>query len=267
MNEAVINIGDLLFGWLLRLPTDLALLLVALGSSAMLAAVRRWTTDQDLLRRCAADKKRLKDLIRQAKARREGEAVQRHRSTMARVGMMQMRQEWRPLLAAIVPLAILATWAFGRLEFHWPRGGEDIRVVAHFPAASAGRLVHIVPLPGIEAPEGWVREIREVKVGGQTGGEAEWVLRGEGRLDPYVLTFRHGHSSYEHPILVGAGKYLPPLVFHDDELMATEARLRQVRLLGVVPGVPALGIAPWMLAYLILVLAAFPVVKWCLRLK
>jgi uncharacterized membrane protein (DUF106 family) len=267
MNELVLRIGDALFGWLLLLPSDLALLVLAVGSSTVLAIVRRWTTDQDLLSRCAADKKRLRELIRAAKGRRDAEAVQRHRATMARVGLTQMRQEGRPLLAAIVPLAVLATWAFERMEFHPAAAGERISVVAHFPAASAGRLVHMVPQPGLACDEGWIREIRAVKVGGQSGGEAEWALRADAADKPHVLVFRHGRSSYEHPVLAGGRKYLPALLLHGDELLGTEVRLRQVKLLGIVPGIPALGMAPWMVAYILLVFAAFPAVKKCLRLK
>jgi uncharacterized membrane protein (DUF106 family) len=267
MNEFVLGIGDALFGWLLLLPSGLALLVLAVGSSTVLAVVRRWTTDQDLLSRCAADKKRLRGLIREAKRRRDKDAVQRHRATMARVGLTQMRQEGRPLLAAIVPLAILATWAFERMEFHPVAAGEKISVVAHFPAASAGRLVHMVPQQGLACDEGWVREIRAVKVGGQSGGEAEWVLRADASESSYVLVFRHGRASYEHPFLAGGRKYMPSLLLHGDELLGTEVRLRQVKLFGVVPGIPALGMAPWMVAYILLVFAAFPVVKRCLRLK
>lgn len=263
----VLSIGDLLFGWMLRLPSDLALFLVAVGSSTVLAMVRRWTTDQDLLARCACDKKRLGELIRDAKSRGDGDAVQRHRATLARVGMIQMRQEGRPLLAALLPLAILATWAFGRLEYHAPAAGEEIAVVAHFPGAAAGGLVHIVPQSGLKPRKGWVAPIQTVEVDQVSGAEAEWTLTADGSERPYVLVFRHRGRTYEHPLLVGCGKYLAPVVRHGDELVATEVLLRPVKLLGLVPGVRALGMAPWMVGYLILVLAAFPVVKRVLRLK
>jgi uncharacterized membrane protein (DUF106 family) len=267
MNDFLLRIGDVLFGWVLRLPMDLALILVAVGSSTILAVVRRWTTDQDLLTRCAADKRRLGELMREAKGRKDGDAVQRHRATLAKIGLVQMRQEGRPLLAAIVPLAILAMWAFGRLEFHAPAAGEPIEIVAHFPVSAAGRLVHMVPQAGVEADGGWVKEIREVEVDGQTGGEAAWVLKAEKRDEPYVLEFRYGRKDYKHALVVGNGAYLAPLEFHDEQLLATEARLRQVKLFGIVPGIPAMGLAPWMVAYLILVVASVPVVKRCLRLK
>lgn len=267
MNEFVLKIGDLLFGWLLSLPMDLALALVAVGSSTILAVVRRWTTDQDLLARCAADKKRLGELMRDAKTRGDRDAVQRHRATVAKIGLVQMRQEGRPLLAALLPLALLATWAFGRLEFHAPEAGKPVDIVAHFPVSAAGRIVHIVPQDGIESEDGWIKEIREVTVGGQAGGEAMWRLKAEKREQPYVLGFRYGKKVYEHTMKVGDGTYLPPLEFHNDEFLATEVRLRQVKLFGIVPGAPAIGLAPWMVGYLILVLAAFPVVKRVLRLK
>lgn len=267
MNELLLQVGDALFGWLLRLPADLALTVVAVGSSLILSVVRIWTTDQDRLARCAADKRRLAALQREAKQRGDREALLRHRAMLGRIGLVQMRQEGRPLVAAIVPLALLATWAFGRLEFHAPAAGQPIEVRARFPAAAAGRLAHIVPCDGVEAEGGWIREVALLKDGAGACGEASWRLRAAARTQPYMLQFRYGRGVYEQAVRVGQRTCLPPVAQHDDQLLSTEVALEPVRLFGVVPGIPALGLAPWMVAYLILMVAAFPVVKRGLRLR
>ena len=67
LNDALLAIADLLLGWLLNLPTDAVLLIVAIGSSAVLTGVRLFTTNQDLLGRCDRDKKRQKVLLKQAR--------------------------------------------------------------------------------------------------------------------------------------------------------------------------------------------------------
>src|SRR5688572_13113410 len=122
-NRISLGVFDVLLGWSLRLPADVALILVALLSAAVLAGVRLFTTNQDLLRRAAADKKRLKELTWQAKARGDGEAVKRHRSVAGAVAVKQLKAEGLPLVASIVPIALLATWCFHRLAYVPPRAG------------------------------------------------------------------------------------------------------------------------------------------------
>lgn len=52
LNNWIVSVMDVLLGWLLRLPSDLQLIVVALGSAIILTAVRVWTSNQELLRRC-----------------------------------------------------------------------------------------------------------------------------------------------------------------------------------------------------------------------
>ncbi len=70
INSTVLALADPLLSWLLRLPTDLALVIVAVGTGAIITFARLLTTNQDLLRRCDQDKKRLKELIARRSARR-----------------------------------------------------------------------------------------------------------------------------------------------------------------------------------------------------
>jgi len=49
-------VTDPLLDWVLHLPRDVALLLVAVGTALILTVVRIFATDQDLLRRCKEDR-------------------------------------------------------------------------------------------------------------------------------------------------------------------------------------------------------------------
>jgi uncharacterized membrane protein (DUF106 family) len=256
INNFILRIADPLLNWLLLLPSDLALITLAIGSSAVLAIVRKWTTNQDLLNRCVADKQRLKTLMKEAKASGDKAALQRYRTSQGLVGLKQFGQEGKPLLVAIVPLAILATWAFHRLEFHPPKAGEAVDVIAHFPASAAGKLVHIVPVGEVE--NGWIREIA-------ANGEAHWRVRLP--ADASQLQFRYGEATYVHPVSVGQTTYLPALLFHDEKLDGTEVRLRPVKLFGIVPGIPQIGLAAWMIGYLLIVIPFVPLLKRLLRIR
>ena len=151
LSEFIVRLMDVPLGWLLRLPSDAQLFLVAIGSALILAGVRAVTSNQDLLRRCRADQARQKALLREAKARKDQDAVKRHRATLGMIALKQFRQEGGPMLASLLPIVLLATWAFHRLEFHPPAAGEVVDFTASFPISAVGKITHIAPAEGVTA--------------------------------------------------------------------------------------------------------------------
>lgn len=263
INSGILWLMDGALGWMLALPTDLALAIVAVLSAAIITLVRPLTTDQDLLRRVAEDRRRLKALIAEARRRKDPEAVARHRATINLVGLKQLKQEGKALLAALVPIALLGTWCFQRVDCHPPRAGQPIVVAAYFPLSAEGDLVHLVPQPGLAAKDGWIKEIGPDPDGGKDG-LAVWTVTAEARSVPYDLRIEYG-GTYEMPLLVGQPTYEPPMRFYDDRVLCAEVRLVPVRLLGVVPGIPYL-LAPWLVGYLVLVVPASLLLKRVLRI-
>ena len=230
---------DFLFGWLLRLPSDVTLITVAVLTGAVLTLVRKWTTNQDLLARAAADNKRLAVLIKEAKRTGNKEALARHRLTKAQVGMLKFKQEGKPMLASLLPIALLATWAFARLEFLPPQPGETIAAVAHAPLSAAGEVVHVVPLPGVTATDGWVKQLAAAT----NDATAVWHLRLGDSADLSQLTVRRATGE-----------------------VSLELKLRERRLFGIVPGLPAVGLPAWLVGYLLIVIPFVPLLKWLLRI-
>ncbi len=228
INNAILTVADPLLNWLLRLPTDLALIIVAVGTGAIIALVRLFTTNQDLLRRCDRDKKRLKELIRQAKRQKDKEAVKRCRATRNMIGMTTIKEEGWPLLAAIVPIAILGTWCFQRLAFVPPRAGETVPVTAYFPVSAVGELTHVVPQEGVRevsredsgASGRWIREIMKGVPrpdGIANSGIATWKIQARARPQPYVLQIRCKTVTVEKELLVGQPLYSPGVEFYGDD--------------------------------------------------
>jgi uncharacterized membrane protein (DUF106 family) len=260
LNHWIVAVMDVLLGWLLRLPSDVQLIAVALGSAIVLTGVRIWTSNQDLLRRCRDDKARLNAHIREAKRRKDRTAVQRHRSTLGMIAMKQLRQEVRPLLASLLPIVLLATWAFNRLEFHPPPASEPVEFTAYFPISAAGKLAHIAPCEGVVAANGRLREIGAVADQGPAHAAATWQLVAATRTQPHRLRVRFDHRTLEHPLQVGARTYEPPVRTHEGGY-TTEVKLKPVKLFGVVPGIPAILFPPWLTAYLLLVVPCVFILK------
>ena len=259
LNNICLAVTDPVLGWLLSIPRDVAMILIAVGTSALLTFVRPWTTNQDLLGRCDADKKKLNALMKQAKAAGDKEALARYRASQSAIAMKLMRAEGKPLLVAILPIALLATWAFNRVAFYPPKGGEPVTVNAFFPASSIGHLAHMVPQPGVRA-ERWIARVRETDnaIPGQEG-EAVWTVRAEARPQAdYELAVRYRGRDYPVDLRVGARDYAPNTRFYSgpgDRITASEVALKPFRLFGVlhVPwGQIDAFFPPWMLAYLVI---------------
>jgi hypothetical protein len=271
-NRVSLGVFDALLGWSLRLPADVTLILVGVLSAAVLTGVRLFTTNQDLLRRAAADKKRLRHLIREAKARGDGDSVKRHRAVAGMVAVTQLKAEGLPLVVSLVPIAMLATWCFHRLAYHPPRAGEAVEVVAYTPvsAVSAVGVMHVVPQDGVAADR-WVQPIVESDYHGQKTGRAAWRIWAPAADagQPLRLTFRFKEHTADRELRVGEQTYAEPFVHHSDELQ-TQLKMRPLKLFGVVPGLNFPGgveiLPPWMVGYLLIVVPFVFVLKRVARI-
>jgi len=244
---------DYLLGWLLYLPRDAAIVAVALATSLLLTLVRKWCTDQDLLARCAADLRQLQLRIRGAKAARDRSSVRRHKETVNLIKLRQLAAEGRVLIWSLVPLVLLATWALERLDYLPPQIGKELTLRAYFPLSSENRRTHLVPPEGFQLRSPAV-QLAEKDADGQNC-LASWILVAERPIPPTGLIVRHQERSVEHVVHVDGRRYAPPLCSHSEPLIpVTEISLPQARFLGIVPGVPALGLPPFVVAYLLLAL-------------
>ena len=265
LNQLVVGFMDFLLGWLLRFPSDVQLLVVALGSALLLTLVRRWTTDQGVLQRCRADKAQLRKLLREAKARADRDAVLRHRATLGMIAMKQFRQEGRPLLASLIPIVLLATWAMHRLEFHPLKTGEPFHFTATFPISAVGKIAHIAPAAGLTAETGWIQEITADTTSSPAHGIATWHLTAEPGPELRQLQVRFGKQTVTHPIRTDGRTYEAPIQTHDTHLLTTDIKLTPVRLFGLVPDAAWLPFPPWLIGYLILIIPLTFVLKKILR--
>ena len=292
--EAMVASGDVAFGWLLALPRDVALVGLALATVLASVVARRCCADQDRLRRSVADLRVLKTLKRAARqAGAPRSELLRFDHTTAQVRLWQMRVDLRVLGVVIVPLAWIATWAATRLDYEPIELGKDYTLTARLPISSAGRVAHLVPEPWFTpetsliaraAPDpdhpGWARADWRLRFVDRDESRAE--SRGESRGMPLALTMRHAGETATHPVFLDGRRPSPAVAFAaetDDSRAASpasesspsesvarrlvESRLSvaEYRFLGWVPGWPAAGLAPWVVAYLMLSLLLLPIAK------
>lgn len=272
INDFILKLADPALNWLLALPSDVALILVGVVTGAVITLARPLTTNQDFLRRCSQDKRRLKQLIREAKQGRDKEAIRRYKTTRGMIALSTLKSEGPPLLVAILPIAILGTWCFQRLEFHSPRADETVTLNAYFPISAADGLVHVVPWENddLVSQNGWVQEIVAVSdpAEGPPHAMAAWHLKAKANPRPYPLQIRYRKGTYTKALLVGQRTYAPPVEFYPDapQIICAEIELRQVRLFDLVPGIPALHIAPWLVAYFLIAVPSVSLTKRVFRI-
>ena len=106
INDLLLKIADPLLGWLLWLPTDVVLVVVGVATGAILTFARPWTTNQDLLRRCSQDKKHLRQLIKEAKKKKDKESVRRYRSSLGMISLKTLKSEGLPLLEPFITTSV-----------------------------------------------------------------------------------------------------------------------------------------------------------------
>jgi hypothetical protein len=287
VNDLVLRTMDALLGWMLLLPRDAALFALGLLTTAILVGVRPLLTNQGLLGRCRKDMARLKALLKAARRAADSEALRRHRAVRTAIGLKLLRSELKTLLAASVPIALVATWAFQRLAFVPPAGGKPVVVTARFPLSADGQFVHIVPQAGVRAESGWIEQLHAGEDTAGASSLATWTLTAEVRPQAYDLCFRYQDQTYHMPVRVGQPTYESPVVFLGAGIRVPatkvlsgrrsrsdgfggvgrlQADLAETKLFGRVPGIPWLGIRPWLLAYLLITIPAVSVGKRLLGL-
>lgn len=269
-NDILLRLLDPLLGWLLLVPRAVALFQLALLTALIILTTRWLATDQDLLERCARDKKRLRLLNRVARRAGDRAARLRHRATLSAIALRQAQAEVRPLLLALLPVTVLAIWASQRLAYLPPRLGQDVLVTIYAPVSAEGRLAHLVPMDTLDCPTGWVQRLRPSA--DHAYSSATWTLRSRlssrASQDPYTLSFRYAGATYSHLLRIGASTYAPPITpGYDGKILALETHLQESRLLGFIGGIPALSLPAWLTGYFLLSIPLVLLAKRALHLR
>ena len=254
MTQLFLTVLDPLLCWLLFLPPAMALAVVGAGTGLAVVLIRRCATDQDLLKRCRDDRRRLATLAREAKGRKDDAALRRHRRVALEVALRALRQEGPPFLLSVPVVLLTVLWCGRRLAHVPPDAYEPIAVEMQTSVGGPGQVAHIVPIEGGRSDTGWVRPLQE-RAREPGTYRASWRLRLPAKRVPHRIDIRWGRRGHSLPLLVGHGTYTTPTHHTGDEGVQVMVDLEPVRLFGVLPGVPALGLAPWLTGYLLVSVA------------
>jgi len=245
-NSACIQVGDTLLGWILSYPRDLAVVLLGIMLTCLLLVVRRATIDQAHWRQIAADERRLKELLRGARAAHDYERLGRHRSVRRLVAAQRARAEWVSVVASVLILMAILPWCRRRFEYIPLREGDDVRLIVRLPFTAAGEIAHVVPQSGVSALSGWVRTLEFGNQAGRAAGTAEWSLHVAGDQVRRLIAIRVRDKTAVHSVVVGGATYEPPVQSQAGGI-ETEVRLRAYQPFGLLPAQVCPGLPGWAL--------------------
>ncbi len=271
MLDGFLTIADAVLGWLLLLPRPMPVVALAALSALAMVLLRRLVTDQQQLSRCAADKKRLRHLIRQARRRGDKSAARRHKATRSLVQLKLLKAEGWPLLLSIPVIGFLGTWAYYRLEFLPPDAGETVRVELSLPASAEGTLVTLVPEAGLDADR-WIGRAVEGQ-GSPSHSVVRWQVKAQARPEPYRLQMRYRDRTFVHPLLVGQETYAPAVRQHEQGLLLPQSAvyMQPAKVLGVLPWLSPTSMVgailpAWLVTYVLVVVPLVYLLKAVLRI-
>jgi len=252
--------GDTLFGPLLAWSRDAALLAVVIASVAVLVLLRRIGTNQSVLRSVTLDLRTLRRLMRNT-PRADIEARRRYRATRARVARMHLAEQLPTVLLSVMLVGSMISWGWQRLQYLPPKAGEVINFVAYTPVSRVGTFAHLVPQENLDMNATRVRSISMItRNGASPRARANWMftISEPGR---YEIVVRSDTKTMRHVAIIGEKYYARPLQRHGSD-WETELRMNEYYPFGFVS--PMLGISGWLVAYLVLVLGLFLLLRWML---
>jgi hypothetical protein len=300
--NGLLGMLDVPLGWLLALPRGVAILIVAVGTCLILTLCRKWATNQERLGCAKQDLVRLKQLKQAAKrevsARHQAlkdheprpdhdedqdqaeqqrlqaelqaasDRAKQIKTTISMINTRKVRAEGMPLLVSIVPIALLAIWAFSRLNYYAPQPNEPVVVEANFQPASLarGRLARLVAPQGMNV-EAAIQVVEDDPNG--DNGIVKWTVVPTEPGKKVKLTARYGDDAATVVINVGGEIYEPPTAVYAGKaegITATHVHLRQATFFGL-PGLHPVLMPAWLTYYLaITIVLVFPL-RWVMRVN
>lgn len=249
-----IAVGDRLFGWTLSLPRDLTIVVVGVILGMILLGIRWVTTDRALLQQLTADEQRLRELSRQARAAHDDNRLHRIRQLHGALIRRRLSADSLALSISTLVLLVCIPWGDRRLAFLPLDGREPVKVVARFPPAMIGELVHMVPMEDVKSDSGWVRAVTASIDDGGMRGQADWTFSSARPEVVKSIVIRLRNQTVSHRLQIATAKYEQPVQRHEGEI-ETEVFLLPYRPLGVIPSSIWPGLPGWTI-FLSLVAAA-----------
>ncbi len=128
------------FGWLLDIPSLLAILILSAFLGLVSILIQKYATDQAKLKRLKADTKKYQKQIREAQKKGDTGRVMKIQNQMMPMQLDMMKQSFKPLLFTMIPFLVIFFWLSNHFAFYPIEPGQEFAVTANFEDGVSGNV-------------------------------------------------------------------------------------------------------------------------------
>jgi uncharacterized membrane protein (DUF106 family) len=156
------------FGWILHIPSILAIILLAVVLALLSTLLQKYLTDQARMRRLRDDSKKFQEQVKKASKDKDHDKVMKLQQKILPIQMELMKESFKPLLVSLIPFLLVFFWLSNHFAYHPIMADQAFTVSAKFEDGVSGSvLLASTPELTIDAP---TQEIKD--------GVARWLVKG-----------------------------------------------------------------------------------------
>jgi uncharacterized membrane protein (DUF106 family) len=240
MAGIVDTIFNPVFGWMLNMPSILAILLLATILALISTLLQKYLTDQAKMKRLREDTKKLQKQMKEAK--NNPEAVMKIQSKMMPIQMDLMKESFKPLLVTLIPFLLVFFWLSNHFAYYPVTPNEPFVVSATFEEGISGTAMLTSPTLRVEEPA------QQIAAGEDDEGLAKWIVTGPAGEHDLILSL--GPINVSRKVLVtDEREYITPEMPRKGTI--TSFNVENERLIPI-PGLNIFGWHPGWIFYYIL---------------
>jgi uncharacterized membrane protein (DUF106 family) len=138
------------FGWMLRIPPVLAIILLALILGLISTLLQKYLTNQSKMRRLKDDTKKYQDQLK--KLRDKPEEMMKVQQKVLPIQMELMKESFKPLLVSLLPFLLVFFWLSNHFAYHELQPNTRFGIAATFTDGIAGNATLTASGLTIDAP-------------------------------------------------------------------------------------------------------------------
>ncbi|MBS3096323.1 DUF106 domain-containing protein [Candidatus Woesearchaeota archaeon] len=212
---------NIVFAPLLKLPTLLAILVLAFLVSILIILITKYTTDQSLMKKLKDDIKEHQKQIKELKEN-PAKAMELQKKSME-LNMKYMTHSLKPTIITFIPIILIFSWMSATFAFESIKPQQEFSVTAVFGQNANGNADLVVP-EGMTIIGNKTKKIEN--------GKAEWALKGE--EGEHLLEFLYNDEKQQHSVLITKNKkYISPTKKTDSAIKLIQTNYKKLIVLPI----------------------------------
>jgi uncharacterized membrane protein (DUF106 family) len=165
------------FGWLLNIPSLVAIIILAFTLGLVSTLLQKYLTDQAKLKRLREDTKKLQEQIKKATKDKDMNKLSNLQEKIMPIQVDMIKETFKPIIVTMVPFLLIFFWLSNHFAYHEIRPDVPFTVSAQFKEGVGGTVTLDSPLLVDDA----TKQVSD--------GVARWTLKGPAGEHSLNLTY------------------------------------------------------------------------------